>query len=409
MSDINLKIRNFGPIKEANIKVRKYNIFIGHTSSGKSIAAKLFTIFNELNKWNSKANTYEIFVGKLLQYNIAFKFHDDTIITYRDGSITCTVIRGHLYCTTKNSDLSNFIGINNTDELIAISKRIKEENNDVSDLAKQIVAIYEKGNTDFLNKLLQLFNLMSETEIPVYIPAERLLISMFSDNIFSLLNTGIDIPVCVKKFGNLYENARNLYKNAEKNAVIDILNIKISFSNSGDKVYVNDDTEIGLGQTSSGIQSIVPLWMVFNYFINSGSQFVVIEEPELNLFPSMQVKLINLLVQEMKQKVGKLVLTTHSPYVLSVIDNLILANEVRVNAKKGTKKIVESKIKELIPSMALIDFNDVSSYFFDSNGKVIEVRDEENKLVGGEYIDDASNESSRIFAELYNLKGEYGV
>ena len=141
MSDINLKIRNFGPIKEANINIRKYNIFIGHTSSGKSIAAKLFTIFNELNKWNSKANTYEIFIGKLLQYNIAFKFHDDTSIAYSDESIICTAIKGHLYCTTKNSDLSNFIGINNTDDLIAINKRIKEEKNNVSNLAKQIVDI----------------------------------------------------------------------------------------------------------------------------------------------------------------------------------------------------------------------------------------------------------------------------
>ena len=404
MSDINLKIRNFGPIKEADINVRKYNVFIGHTSSGKSVAAKLLTIFKEFVELDENNINFSAFQNLLIQYNINFDFKRNTEIKYSDHRGECTVVKGKVFHI---SSYRMSLTLSNSRE--DLSKRIHAKNaNDAIALIKNLYS--KESGSDWIKKIEDIILNMRESSKPVYIPAERLLITMFSDSIFSLLNVGVNIPVCIKRFGSQYEKSRNEYKEANRIATIDVMDIKVSFSNEVDMIYLNDNTKIEVGQASSGIQSIIPLWFVFNYFISQVySDFLVIEEPELNLFPSAQVKLINTIIKEMQIKEGKLVLTTHSPYVLSVIDNLILANEVRVNAKKGTKKIVESKIKELIPSMALIDFNDVSSYFFDSNGKVIEVRDEENKLVGGEYIDDASNESSRIFAELYNLKGEYGV
>ena len=46
MNNDRLIIKNFGPIKKAEIQIRKYNIFIGDTACGKSIAAKLLSIFN---------------------------------------------------------------------------------------------------------------------------------------------------------------------------------------------------------------------------------------------------------------------------------------------------------------------------------------------------------------------------
>lgn len=63
----------------------------------------------------------------------------------------------------------------------------------------------------------------------------------------------------------------------------------------------------------------------------------------------------------MRKSNGSIVITTHSPYVLSVVDNLILAREI-LN-KSNNKRKIQSQIKALIPSMALIDFHEVSSYF----------------------------------------------
>ncbi len=58
---------------------------------------------------------------------------------------------------------------------------------------------------------------------------------------------------------------------------------------------MNENKEVKLSQTSSGIQSIIPLWIVFNQYVESKKkQILVIEEPELNLFPSTQHFLIDL-------------------------------------------------------------------------------------------------------------------
>ena len=258
-----------------------------------------------------------------------------------------------------------------------------------------------KENSYFTNAVKSLLmEYIYEECIPVYIPAERLLISTFSNSIFSLLQAGASIPDCIKDFGSLYEKARNQYKNID----IDILNIKVSFDKQGDKVYLmNENKELELSQTSSGIQSIIPLWVVFNQYVeNKKKQMLVIEEPELNLFPSTQHFLIDWIMKKMRKSNGSIVITTHSPYVLSVVDNLILAQEIL--RKSADKKLVVSKIKEIIPSMALVDFNEVSSYFFNSNGFVKDIKDTDIKSLGAEYIDEASNELGYIFDELCNIE-----
>ena len=198
----------------------------------------------------------------------------------------------------------------------------------------------------------------------------------------------------------IYEKARIQYKNID----INILDIKVSFNNNGDTVYLmNENKEVKLSQTSSGIQSIIPLWIVFNQYVESKKkQILVIEEPELNLFPSTQHFLIDWIMRKMRKSNGSIVITTHSPYVLSVVDNLILAQEILKKSNK--KKLVLSKIKELIPSMALIDFDDVSSYFFHSDGTVKDIRDTDIKSLGAEYIDTASDKLGYIFDELCNIE-----
>ena len=54
--------------------------------------------------------------------------------------------------------------------------------------------------------------------------------------------------------------------------------------------------------------------------------------------------------------------------------------------------------------MALIEFNEVSSYFFHSDGTVNDIRDTELKSLGAEYIDSASNDLGNIFDELCNIQ-----
>lgn len=403
-----LIVKDFGAIKSAEIEIKKYNFLIGHTSSGKSTIAKLIAIFNNKYFWAIKEGEFNLFWNLLEKYNINFNFKDSTLIQYSNDKYHWEITKNNFKSDYGDADLMAVASYSDEDDFI--NKFIEKKGNEES--LQGVIKVIKEINSDVIKKDLLdskflktlLLNLLYEKCTPVYIPAERTLISTFSNSIFSLLQAGASIPDCIKDFGSLYEKARIQYESVD----IDFLNISVSFSNNGDTVYLKEDnTELKLSQMSSGIQSIIPLWTVFNQYVKSREKkILVIEEPELNLFPSTQYKLIDWIMKEMKNSKGSIVITTHSPYVLSTVDNLLLANEILKKTKNQSNKKIKSistKIRSLIPSMALVDFDNVSSYFFYFDGTVKDIRDLELKSLGSEYIDEASSTLGTIFDELCNI------
>ena len=404
-----LKVRNFGAIKEADIDIKKYNILIGHTSSGKSIIAKLLSIFNNHSFWSTLDGDFTAFLRLLEKYNINFPFNDSTLILYQKDSYYWEIKKDHFHSNYNDADLISSATSEDSYDFILKFIDKKSQDNNFSELIKSLRKITSKESesfdkkdpfyTDFVKPIL--LGVIYDKCTPVYIPAERILISIFSNNIFSLLQAGTNIPQCIKDFGSLYEKARNINKSID----IDIMNIKIVFSNEEDYVILkNNDEKIKLTQASSGIHSIIPLWTVFNQFAsNKEKQILVIEEPELNLFPISQVYLIDWIIKKMRKSKGKIVITTHSPYVLSTIDNLIFGYKILAETK-DKKTTVAKKIKEIIPSWSLVNFKEVSSYFFSSDGIVKPIKDNDLKTIGAEYIDEASDILSFTFNELCKLE-----
>ncbi|OAV73136.1 hypothetical protein Barb6_00526 [Bacteroidales bacterium Barb6] len=394
-----LKIINFGAVESAEIEIKKYNIFIGDTSSGKSTVAKLITIFNSFDFYKIKENDFESFFDLLERYNICFAFEESTIIEYNT--------KGYFWKISKNKFHTNYYYDDYNDaDLIELGNEFK-----FIEFIKKYInkEIDEDSHANFLDPII-LKTIYNNRNPPMYIPAERILISTFTNSIFSLLQAGINIPTCIKDFGSAYEKARTYYSNID----IDIMNISVSFSKAGDTILLKDDnSKIRFSQSSSGMQSVIPLWTVFNQYVkdNNGDEsekrrIIIIEEPELNLFPTTQVALMEWMMGKMKKSKGSIVITTHSPYILSAIDNLILANEVATKATNNKDKKRLKKLEKLLPSMALVDFNEVSSYLFSSNGIVKDIADKELKLLGAEYIDEASNKTSKLFNDLCKLEDD---
>ena len=78
-------IHNFGPIKEADIETKRYTVFIGQTSTGKSVAAKLISIANDSDFFMLEEGDFKGFVGFLAQYGIDFPFHDEEAAVVQGG------------------------------------------------------------------------------------------------------------------------------------------------------------------------------------------------------------------------------------------------------------------------------------------------------------------------------------
>lgn len=336
-----LIVKNFGPLSNIDLVIKDINIYIGITSSGKSTAAKLIAILKSGVLNNSTAKL-EAFKKSLANYNIDFNIDETTLIYYENNG---------LFYEIKDQQLRT--NIFNEDDLKTLN--------------------------------------------PIYVPADRVFFATFSQSIFSLISSDIALPKWLIDFGAKFESARSYIKELS----IDFLNTKYQWKDGADYIQVSEQTTIKLSQASSGIQSIVPLLLVVQHNTNTKKKdddLFVIEEPELNLYPSSQKDLIEFIIKRTKKSEDKLIVTTHSPYLLTSIDNLIQAGNV---ARERPQTIEE--LEQVVDPAMWIDYENISCYYF-NEGTARSTLDNEYKSIGPSNIDDVSEKLGQTFENLLTLR-----
>lgn len=106
------------------------------------------------------------------------------------------------------------------------------------------------------------------------------------------------------------------------------------------KIYFNERQWVKRMYGSSGQQEI--LWILMLAFITileKKSSFVVIEEPEAHLFPEAQKDVIYLISLMVNATGSRVILTTHSPYILTSL-NILLYSEKIESHRKGNGQTV---------------------------------------------------------------------
>lgn len=127
-----------------------------------------------------------------------------------------------------------------------------------------------------------------------------------------------------------------------------------------------------------------------------------IEEPEQNLFPKSQSELVKEVVRVIKKAMeatdvqdSSVVMTTHSPYVLTAL-NVMLA----------TAKAFErnpQQTKELMGEDNIMGHNNFSAYYINRDGMLVNLIDEETGLIMGEYLDGVSEEVDETMYQLNEI------
>jgi predicted ATP-binding protein involved in virulence len=356
-----ITIRNFGPITNAEIEIKKTIVLIGEQASGKSTIIKLISSFTWLEKdlyrssVTKEVSGFDTYFGKnvknMLSYHrIESYFNHDTVIEYQ----------GLAY---------NFSFSNNE------------------------LKIVERGK-DFIYPQI------------IYIPAERNFISYVNN-----FKAGEFIPWGLKDFIDDFRLATTNLKQPLKlpvnnveiiNEGLDILSLK-----------ENGKYNIKLADASSGFQAIVPILLVSEYLLNKihvdnsreknsllkkNSLINIVEEPEQNLFPVSQMQLVKSLVSICNTNINnKLIISTHSPYVLATINNLILANKA---GGKNPQKVVSKVDRQF-----WLNINNVFAGIV-KDGTVEQIVDKEFDMISVEQIDSVSRDINAEFDFLYNLETE---
>ncbi len=445
-----LIVKNFGPLKDIDIILKNVNVFIGPQASGKSALAKLFTIFKAPRKFlkdfakDSTIDKSEIynkaFRDTLEEYNIGSFLNEGTVIefisnlhllSFKEGKITykpkllykieelenlkddfdgnAWEIQNHL-----NEFIDNFFLFS-----LNLFHLLKKTNDNLEINLKSLKEEIKKINKIQFFDIIVLLRKSEEnlsTNTAIYIPSERNFSNIIKKYSLNLLNNNVPIPKHIISFGAELEK-------------VDIAEIDLGFLqtdllyknvNGDDRILTKGGSDIKLIEAASGIQSVLPILLpILNKKIHSGHQSFVIEEPELNLFPLAQYDLIKLLESKREDSdsndSGTIhTYTTHSPYILSAINNLLFANKVRFQIFKlnmydaSDLEELSLKLIELVNKIinAEIDPATFTAYqIFD--GKAQSIFNEETGLIDENYIDEASDKIGDDFDALMELMSEY--
>lgn len=98
-----------------------------------------------------------------------------------------------------------------------------------------------------------------------------------------------------------------------------------------DVTYVADDGEFPLHRASSSISEIAPLSLYMKHIIQRGS-LLIIEEPESHLHPENQLVMARYIVRMIRAGI-RVLLTTHSEFLLEKLGKFILASNISPEAR----------------------------------------------------------------------------
>lgn len=167
-----------------------------------------------------------------------------------------------------------------------------------------------------------------------------------------------------------------------------------------------DGRVVPFSALSSGQQELLPLVVALSFFRgtnarkSAGAHLLYIEEPEAHLFPSAQSQLIRALSALVSDPTAqrRLLLTTHSPYVLATINNLIKAGALGTSLA-GNKR---AKLNDIIAPPCQLPPGTVTAYAI-VDGQLEDLIDVDG-LIAADYLDSISSEIGKEFSTLLELE-----
>ena len=143
---------------------------------------------------------------------------------------------------------------------------------------------------------------------------------------------------------------------------------------------------------------------------NKSAFINIIEEPEQNLFPSSQWELLKKLLEFNNYNIpNKLILTTHSPYLVNYLSIAIQAEYIWEKIKNDEKASeLRTGLENIIPQKSLIKSSDVIVYQIDEKEGIIrELPNPEGIPSDNNFLNNSLIESNDMFDKLLEIQQRY--
>ncbi len=138
----------------------------------------------------------------------------------------------------------------------------------------------------------------------------------------------------------------------------------------------------------------------------------IVEEPEQNLFPDVQQRLLHELLESCNSTFGnELIITTHSPYLISYLTFASKASDVldEITQHTGKKSLdsilnAEKALSAIVPLRSTISPNQLSVYELDEAGSVHLLRQSEGLPSDDHYLNQRLRAMNQQFGDLLDLE-----
>ncbi|WP_311325579.1 AAA family ATPase [Capnocytophaga sputigena] len=398
-------IQHFGAIKMHNapIEIKKVTFFIGNQGSGKSTVAKLIATF----MWIEKALVRGDYDRKWFERKNRFK---NTFLPYHR--------------------IENYL----------------KENTFIQYKGEAYIITYENEFLKFAEKKNNNYSLPQI----MYVPSER--------NFIAYVRSPKELKLsseALKEFLTEFDNSKEIVKNLEL-PINTINKVILDYDKLNDTLNLKGEDykykyKIKLTEASSGFQSFVPIYMVSNYLVNtikkdsgikvsmSGEEinrfrkeieqlykdkhlsdeqkriaisvlpqkfnktsFInIVEEPEQNLFPTSQRNMLySLLKINNEISANKLIITTHSPYLVNYVSVAVEAGKL----KQGVTAEKEEQLNKIVPISSVVNSDDLAIYQLNEKGSVELLESYEGIPSDENFLNDEIGRTNELFADLLDLQ-----
>lgn len=277
----------------------------------------------------------------------------------------------------------------------------------------------------------------------MYVPAER--------NFVSSIAKATSIPFLPAPLFTFLAEYKDAQEATREIIDLPVSGVKFRYNSSSDTAYIlGEDYEVDLLKASSGFQSMTPLYLVTQYLSNNigkapsigtnrlslrqkeqlqkleeqasmtwrkewasqkledqlqyNSFINVVEELEQNLYPNSQKQLLfSLIASKNEREADRLVLTTHSLYLLGYLGLCIKAQQLKIllnQLPEEEQTTQKARLKEIIPLEAALEVEQLSLYQLNTDGSIENIQSSRGLPSEDNDLNVAMIELNDLFTEL---------
>ena len=382
-TNINLSISDLGPINEARLDINQINIVGGPNASGKSFLSKLLfcflTYLSKKGKEIENSGLYTAFDIFMKRWIDNFQFSSSNLVEYNQEELKDKLNNLMSKWQAGNVTyeyLSKFYG--DFDDILQEYDVLNDElcKNEWEGI-KESISLHQ-NNFGYVGRVLNYLLLVEfgRSQIPLFKNAEitfedrcgdlfEFLVRFYEDSFnikfkehleinnidsgkifyidsLSLLDFNIDSEK-INVTGNfdsfhtfsllsyLKENRNSISSNLEEvytdyiksfeNELIGMMNGYFEFENNQSKfVFKSENMVLDMKNVASGYKQLGVLQLLLSNKSISEKNWVIIDEPEINLHPGLQIKFAEMLIKLSKELKLNLYINSHSPFIIEAFE-----------------------------------------------------------------------------------------